>query len=492
MAAPKKIDYEPKQQNRFTNIARAAGQGLLFGFGDEIEAFVTSKLDEGKSYDEVLKDIRDNIDQFRKESPTLAYGTEIVSSIPTAILGGGGLARLGLTGAGKIAAVEGAIYGAGAGEDAESRTKGALTGAALSGITGTASDKLLFKKSDLAKELQKKGIPLTPGQSLRDSGSLGSTLISALEDLSTSYPGAGAPIQAKRLESLIKTNRVLLEEAVNPLGIKIPTNLSPREAYSYVDDIISKQYDDVISNLSLKDTSNLESKILNIIEKSVLDSNDQAKALKIIDASLINRIENNTLSGKNLKNSQTNLRKRSENFSKKGGFEGEIGLVLKQVKNALEDEIDLQNSGSQQLKKLNTVYGRLMPINDAMQQAVVQEGVFTPAQIIRSIRKQDPTKRKIKLIKGEKPLLETATQAQKVLGSQFPDSGTASRLLAQDVILNPLRLGKLAPAAVASELLMSRPFGMSPVTGLLTGIDPTVRSVTPSIMSLIAREPQTQ
>ena len=136
------------------------------------------------------------------------------------------------------------------------------------------------------------------------------------------------------------------------------------------------------------------------------------------------------------------------------------------------------------------MYANLIPINDAMQQAIIQEGVFTPAQIIRAIRKADATKRKTQLIAGKKPLLETATQAQQVLGSQFPETGTASRLLAQDVIQNPLKLAKLVGPAAASEILMSRPFGVSPLTGLLTGISPTVKTTTPATTALLSQRIQ--
>ena len=296
-----------------------------------------------------------------------------------------------------------------------------------------------------------------------------------------------APITCASLASfdLIETNKVLLNEAVAPLGIKIPKDLSAREAYSYVDDIISKKYENVLNKLSLSNTDNLEIKILNILEESVLDPTEQARVLRIIDVNLTNKIKDGTLKGRDLKNAQTVLRQKAESFEKKGGFEGEIGQVIRQMKEALENEIDIQNVDSKDLKIVNQVYRNMIPINDAMQQAVIQEGVFTPAQLIRAIKKADKTKRKTRVIKGDNTLQETAEQASKVLGTSYPDSGTASRLLAQDVIINPTRLAKLVGPAAMSEVLMSRPFGMSPVTGALTSFSPTLRGATPSLTSLL-------
>jgi hypothetical protein len=200
-----------------------------------------------------------------------------------------------------------------------------------------------------------------------------------------------------------------------------------------------------------------------------------------VDQTINNKVVNGILPGKALKNAQTTLRQKAQTFERKGGIEGEIGVAIRQIKNTLQDEIDLQNPNAEALKKVDSVYRNLRPIEDSMLQAATQEGIYTPAQLLRAIRKADTTKRKKQVLKGQAPLQETAELAQSVLTSSFPDLGTASRLLAQDVIINPLKLGKLVGPAITSELLMSRPFGRSPTTGLLTAPEPILRSVTPAI-----------
>ena len=85
------------------NLARAIGQGVTFGFGDELEAGVRSLIGD-RSYDEEVGDIRKSISEFRDTNPIAAYGSEIVGSIPTGV-GLAGLAlRGGLKGAAKIGA----------------------------------------------------------------------------------------------------------------------------------------------------------------------------------------------------------------------------------------------------------------------------------------------------------------------------------------------------------------------------------------------------
>lgn len=492
MPAPKKkIKKQSQELDIATGLSRSVGQGLLFGFADEAEAFVRS-LAGDKGYKENLETIRSELDAFREQSPVASYGAEAVASIPSALLGGAGLARLGLTGAGKIGAIEGALYGAGAGESAEERLTGAAAGAALAGGVSKVAEKLLPQKSKVAKELQEKGIPLTPGQSLRDQGSIGSSLITALEDLTTSYPGAGAVIQGKRLESLIQTNKVLINEAVQPLNIKIPKNLKPREAFEFVQDKLDDEYAKILPKLSISDLGNFENKILNTIESSILDPKEQERVLKIVNKTILTQIKDGKISGNSLKNAQTDLRKLSSSYKKRGGFEGDVGEVLSDIKRMLENEIDLQNTNSDQLKKINQVYRNMIPINRAMESAIVNEGIFTPAQLLRAIKKQDETLRKRQTIAGKKPLQKTAEQAQQVLGSQFPETGTASRLLAQDIILDPTKLVTLGPPAILSELAMARIAGMSPTTGLLTSVDPAVRGLSPFFGSQLSQVPINQ
>ena len=445
MAAPAAVDYRKKAPVNFGwNLMRTSiGQGLAFGFGDEAEAFARSLVSD-KSYNELINEVRSEIDTFREQSPYLAYGSEIVGSLPTALLGGAGLARLGVTGAAKVGGALGATYGVGIGEGnittAEGlknrATSGVISGA-LGGTISKVASKLLPIKSKAAQKLIDKDIPLTPGQSFRDGPSIGSTLITALEDLSTSYPGAGAPIQAKRLEALIAANRKLLEEAVEPLKIKIPSTIkSSSEAFEYVDAIIRQTYDDILAKLKLTDTTSFSSRMLDALENSSLDNVEQKKVLKILDKIINNKIKDGTLSGKSLKNAQTELLRLATNFSKKGGFEGEIGGVFKAIKTILDDEIGLQNANSLDLAKVNAVWRNLVPITDAMQKAVINEGIFTPVQLQRAILKADRTNRKLNVITGKAPLQESVETMSAVLGKGFPESGTASRLLVADILTN--------------------------------------------------------
>lgn len=138
------------------NLLRAAGQGVTFGFGDEIEALVRAAMSD-RSYQEEVKDIREDIEQFRETNPVAAYGTEIVGAIPTGVGLGIGLLRAGIgtgvRGAAKLGAIEGGIYGTGEGEGVEGTIKTAAIGTGIGAVGGVVGEKVVEAATPAAKRL---------------------------------------------------------------------------------------------------------------------------------------------------------------------------------------------------------------------------------------------------------------------------------------------------------------------------------------------------
>jgi len=125
-------------------LARSVGQGLTFGFGDEIEAGVRS-LFGGESYREAVEDARREIEQFREDQPYWAYGSEIASSM---VLPGGAAfktmryAPSALKAAGQgavIAGTSGAVAGAGKANTNEEIVPNMVTGGTVGAATGAAA-----------------------------------------------------------------------------------------------------------------------------------------------------------------------------------------------------------------------------------------------------------------------------------------------------------------------------------------------------------------
>ncbi len=168
------------------NLARAIGQGVTFGFGDELEAGVRSLIGD-RSYDEEVSDIRKSISEFRDTNPVAAYGSEIVGSIPTGV-GLAGLAlRGGLKGAAKIGALEGSIYGAGEGEGVTGTATSAALGTGLGAAGGKVGEKVFEGIAPLVGKFMK-----TRGSGAEVKGSGAAELEASSSDLGPLVREAGS------------------------------------------------------------------------------------------------------------------------------------------------------------------------------------------------------------------------------------------------------------------------------------------------------------
>ena len=94
---------EDNKVGKLTGITQSTLQGLTFGSSDELQGLASglyAKFAEGKdfntAYNETVNAIRSDLKSFREQEPLYAYGSEIAGSLPTAILGGAGLAKAGL------------------------------------------------------------------------------------------------------------------------------------------------------------------------------------------------------------------------------------------------------------------------------------------------------------------------------------------------------------------------------------------------------------
>lgn len=148
---------------KITGSARGLGQGLLLGFGDELEAGVRTGFGLLGDYGETVGGIRQDIDDFRVSNPALAYGTEIGGAILPALFtgGAGAVATAGRMGVGQLAkqgakqgAKFGGAYGLGTAESdpgasvydiAKDRAIGLGGGALIGGATGGVLNPVIGK-----------------------------------------------------------------------------------------------------------------------------------------------------------------------------------------------------------------------------------------------------------------------------------------------------------------------------------------------------------
>jgi len=442
----------------FTDYSRAGAQGLTFGFADEIEAAVRSAFDSGKTYAEVVKDVRGQIDSFRQRNPGAAYGTEIAGAIlPTIaaqfIPGVGQAATAGraqqiakaagfgfLNPAGvrtaQVAGTSGAqsaLYGLGAAEgNLAERLPSAAASGAIGAVAGPVVDKVAPAITAGAADLIKRGVALTPGQSVGGSSLLGTALQRTEERVADTVPLLGDAVRGAFDRANAGFNRATVAEALGPLVKSIPKNLEGKELIGYGQRVIGNAYNTTLSKMKIENVMPLASE-MDTITKDLAD--DIAKDVQNrVSTYITKKFKTGAMSGQDIKKAQTLLRRDIMRLRKEGS---EVGArkadALEDIKNVFSAELQKQNPvQGPKLNQVDKAYGQFEIVRNAelRRKAGGDADGFLPGDLLQAVAKGDPTKRQSQFSAGEARLQGFARNAQNVMGNMTPNSGTAARLKA--------------------------------------------------------------
>lgn len=483
------VESSSEEVSYGAGLARAGLQGLSFGFADEIEAFLRKG---DMPYEEKLAQVRQAIDQFSEQNPGTALTAEIVGSLPTALLGGAGLARAGVTGAAKVAGLEGALYGFGAGEGgATERAKSAAIGGTVGAVTGKASDFLFPKLSKAATELAKKGVRLTPGQRMGGKTKL-------IEERMTSIPFAGDIISDQQAQAMADFNRAAMNEALKVLDdakprfnsavsllkpkTKVPKNLSGNEAFQFANNVISDAYNEVVPKMSVNLNEGFENDLVSIVRKNAGLGPDglqkfQSKLETIFGRTGEQGVKGSVsrdISGSTLKGIDSDLSTEIANYSRSPiAAERDLGSAMREVQTLLRDSMESSNPDvMKDYKKAQMAWRSLLPVRRAVANATAKSGDFTPKQLLQASKAVDKSKDKLATAKGQGIQQPFAQKAQEVLGQNVGDMGTADRaalmLAAQQGFQAPLRtLAGGGALTLGAGAMYRNPMGRAAATGLL-------------------------
>lgn len=466
---------KPKKKNtKIAGMARAVLQGLSFGTADEAEAALRTLMGD-ETYADNLSDIRSEIKDFAEKNPKTALGLELAGSLPTAIAGGAGLARLGVKGAATIAGLEGAAYAAGSAEgDAVDRAKAAAVGGVVSAGTGKLADLVFPKVSEAARKLMKEGVRLTPGQ--RVGGILGN-----VEERATSVPFIGDVIEAGQQNAMEDFNRAAINTSIRLLGKgakKVPKRKAGQEAYEFAKDQLDEAYAKVIPKLRANVGTDFEESLVKIIQDNASDLGDdglkkfQAKLSKILASKVTS--EDKILRGDVLKTVDSDLGFEATKFLKSSvASERELGAALSDVQMLLRQSMEgTSPQANREYKKVQSAFRTLLPVRKAVNAAITKGGTFSPAQLLRGSKAVDQSRDKIATATGKAPQQSLATDAQEVIGRTIADSGTAERgalmLMFNQMKNNPaMAIPAIVAGTGATSLAYGNPLGRTLTSGLL-------------------------
>ena len=504
IAKTQEIENRP-EINKFAESARKVASGALFQFADEAEANARTadlKTDTATStthkdaYNEltalikqsgyggrtpeqkarikeltaILKgekqikaDVREETykghrDQLRRQSkeferqnPKTAMALEIAGGIATPALGMGalkGASTLAKVGTGALqGGLFGGLYGAGAADEKEDMFGDAAKNAAIGGVTGGLfsgiGSAIAPKLQKGAKELTKKGIPLTPGQAFGG-------LTDDVEQRAGSFmPG----INSSRTKAIKKWNTSIIDDVLKPLGIKAG-NVADDEVTELVlqgQKIMSKAYDDVLPMISIKSDDVLETKLRKIFNVDLLGGDAKRKAMGEMKK-IRGYLTGKKISGQSIKKVQEHLGDRVQAYSGVTNADDKaVGEMLKDTLDALMDTVERQNPKyAGRLKEINRAYAKFVRIEGASAK-LNGNSAFTPKQFGQAVKQADRSTRKRAVAAG-KALMQDVGEDAGILGQKIPDSGTAGNLITNNILLGTIGgagLGMVSPWMIA-------------------------------------------
>ena len=490
MAVTKKVKIDPNQGGPakakrttldiYTDIARAAGQGLTLGFGDEMEAAVRSAFG-GKSYPEIIKEIRTDIKTFQETDPYKAYGAEILGGLITGGYGatraiGTAVSKEAVKRAAKFGGADAAIYGAGTGETPEERLTGAAIQGPIGAVTAGLGQKIMPTLQEGAKSMLDRGYPLTVGQAF------GGKIGSIEQKISAPY------LQESIQEARRRPTKMFVAETVNnalePIGKKVPEGFTGETAVDFAEDALQEAYEAIIPKAKFDATvpnAKIEKILQTALSDKVFDADDLAKFTKKLNESYFRFMRNPDAGGKAFKEAESKLSGQIRSAVLKG--DNTEVRVLREIQSTIRDDFASQNPFLPDLQKVNKAYRNMRPIVKISDQRASAGGEFTPAGLLKT-----ETKGRAR----NSPEVVRAREARDVLGNTVPDSGTASRLGLGDVT-TPRRALGIGAGIVSSSLYDYPSLGRAAARGpsnLVKSLAPTVSEFGPRIGGLLLPEAQ--
>lgn len=326
------------------------------------------------------------------------------------------------------------------------------------------------------QKLRELGVTPTIGQRLGGGAS-------TMEQAMTSIPLAGSFVSGARKNTIEQFNRGIGERAlgkVDPsLAAEMPKDIKAgHELIDYVGRTLSKQYNDLLPNLTGNIDAPMQQELQSIIQMATSSFPQERldQFNRILKTQLFDRFTpQGNASGETLKTVESQLGHQVRGYMRSPDFDQQqLGSALREVQSSLRSMIERQNPNyAESLQPINKAWADFLRMENAAARGA--DGVFTPTQLRSASRSLDPSRKKSQFARGTALLQPEAEAAQRVLGTTLPSSGTSERAAAMGLLGVGAMTGIPAPALIGGAGLMgtyTAP-GMKMADILMSGGAPT-------------------
>lgn len=305
---------------------------------------------------------------------------------------------------------------------------GGAVGGKLAETGGQAAGKVIAPTlSGASKMLSDLGVRLTPGQ-------MAGGAAKRAEDALSSVPVVGSFSRNAQYQSITDFNRAAINQGLKSIGVQMPANVpAGRDALNFMHDAISNAYGQVLPNMVGRIDKQFSSDLANIARLGQnLPLELRGQLMRILQDDVFTRfsqgggITGQTAQeiGTRLDNLQNTMRI-SENPDVR-----RLGTAVQEIDASLDRMMDRTNPTlAPQKLAIDQAYAHYKTIERASSMVGANEGVFTPAQLVNSVKARDRSKDKSSFARGDALMQELAEAAKTVLPQKVNDSGTTERWL---------------------------------------------------------------
>lgn len=319
------------------------------------------------------------------------------------------------------------------------------TGAALGGVLGGAfgkfgantakteghlpienisrSEAVRRYKNELGEEAAK---ALTPYQRMG---------MTSLEQKATSVPGSGYVAEQALRKAETAQQRGMLDIALDPIKKKISSDKSGRTAIGEAENILKKEYDEILPNMKVPGPNQLRQQIFEATADDFkkMSPAQQEKFTQRLNSGLFDnyRVNGNsrTMTGDQWKVHWSTAKDDYKRLTSPtaSADDAMVGNALKKAwevsRNSLQPKSGAPDDIVQRLKNTDHAYYGYKILKKASEASGAAGGKFTPTQVINAIKQYEG-----QIPLGDKnKLLNAAELSNKVFGPKYGDSGTAGR-----------------------------------------------------------------
>lgn len=311
------------------------------------------------------------------------------------------------------------------------------------------------------------GVTPTPGQIIGGTAA-------RVESKATSLPLVGDAIASAQRRAGADLNRAAFNRALAPVGQQLPRDVPlGRQAVQYVDDALGARYDALLPRMTVRADQQFAQQVHGLrqmVNTGSLDPRAAQGFNRILNNDVLGKFRGQqALTGQTLKDIESDLGAHIRRLA--GSTDADqrlVGDALQELQSTLRGLVQRSNpQHARELGAINTGWANFKRVQRAAGGLGAEDGIFTPAQLQNAVRALDRSKDHARFAEGRALMQDLSDPAKAVLGSKYPDSGTAGRLMNVGALASGLHTPAIPLGLGVSAGLYSAP-AQRLIAGLLT------------------------